>query len=300
MLDSNGYPLEFTDADVCNIPPTQAVDSADVASPIGSHGNESHMRTSSLISSTSTAEPSTFRFFVRQRSGYSRSRSSAPELSDQIRQILHTELQKGRDRCRKSPFFSKRTNDSDTSPMTDSSQSSGRSRCRLRDHCFRRRHRHRSHSCCRSNSSHSRSRSSRRCNQAISCGPPRLERYHLFPPPTCTVSMDQETPPGAVLVGPFLISCALSLATTLLHGPLPPRVSIPVHPESLDLRLHRTHLSLAHCCRYLCHASGCPQPPVARLSGPVGRFPANPTCPSSRLLGPLLSPGGFPSHGFHS
>ena len=45
MLDSDGSPFEgFTEAELRHIPPTQAVDSADImVSPVGSIGTESQI-----------------------------------------------------------------------------------------------------------------------------------------------------------------------------------------------------------------------------------------------------------------
>ena len=126
MLDSDGSPFEgFTEAEIRHLPPTQAVDSADiVVSPIRSTGMEPPMQTPSVSSSSVVGTP------AHDRS--SRSRSRALGLADQICQILQLELRRGRDRRSRSSSPA----GSSSGELSDSVSSrwSGRSQTSVR-HC---------------------------------------------------------------------------------------------------------------------------------------------------------------------
>ena len=133
MSDSGGSLFEgFTEAEVRHIPPTQAVNSADVVvSTVRSLGLEPAIRTSSGFSAGSSSRQASVAS-TPAHSRHSRSRSRAPGLADQIRQILRAELWRGRDRLRGSSSYlrssssSRGSSDSQSSLQSDHSQSSGR------------------------------------------------------------------------------------------------------------------------------------------------------------------------------
>ena len=169
MSDSGGSPFEgFTEAEVCHITPTQAVNSAIVViSLVGSSGLEPPMQLLVFFSAGSSSRQASIAS-TPAHSRHSRSHSCAPGLADQIHQILRAELRRGRDRRRHLSNSSRGSSDSQSSPQSDRSQSSGRHRHHIRASRSPRRSRHvrsrrsislspcRSHSYCRSDCSRSR------------------------------------------------------------------------------------------------------------------------------------------------
>ena len=109
MSDSDGSLFEeFTEAEVRHMPSTQAVNSVNITrcslSCSGIAGSSA--RQASVVSTLG-------------HSRHSRSRSRAPGLLDQIREILHVELRRGSDRRHRSSSSSGGSSDSRSSPQTE-------------------------------------------------------------------------------------------------------------------------------------------------------------------------------------